>query len=160
MYGWESWTAKKAEHWRINVLNCGVGEDPLESLGLQGEEISQSKGNQPWIFIGRTGAEAPILWPHNVKNWLIRKDPDTGKDWRQAERGTTEDEMAGWHHWFDGHKLEQAPGDGEGWWSLVSCSPWGHKELDTTKQLKNNQQSEPRYPTNTVGYIYCALIYL
>ena len=65
-----------------------------------------------------------------------------------------------WHHRLDEHEFEQALGDGEGQGSLVSCSPWGHKELDTTKQLKNNQQSEPRYPTNTVGYIYCALIYL
>ena len=79
------------------LLNCGVGEDPLESLGLQGEEISQSKGNQPWIFIGRTDAKAEIsiLWPPVVKNRLIGKDPDTGKDWRQEEKSTTEDEMVG-----------------------------------------------------------------
>ena len=72
------------------------------------------KGNQPWIFIGRTDAEAPILWPPDVKSWLIRKDPDTGQDWRQEEKGMTEEEMVGWHRWLNGHEFEQAPGDDEG----------------------------------------------
>ena len=103
-------------------------------------QLSYSKGNQPWIFIGRTDAEAeaPILWPHDVKNWLIRKDPDTGKDWRQEEKGTTKDEMVGWHHWLNGHEFEQAQGDGEGHGSLACCRPWGSKELDMTEQLNNN----------------------
>ena len=97
------------------------------------------KGNQSWILTGRTDAEteAPILWPSDVKNWLIRKVPDTGRDWRQEEKGMTEDEMAGWPYWLYGHEFEWAPGDGEGQGSLLaSCSPWGHKQLDTTKQLK------------------------
>ena len=91
------------------------------------------KGNQPWILIGRTDAEAeaPILLPVDAKNRLIGKDPDTGKDWRQ-EKGMTEDEMVGWHHWLSGHEFEQALGDAEGQGSLVHCSPWGHKESDTT----------------------------
>ena len=93
------------------------------------------KGNQPWIFIGRTDAEAPILWTSGVKRQLIGKDPDAGKDGRQKEKGTTKDEMVGWHHWLNGHEFEQAPGDGEGQGSLACCSPWGHKEMDTTEWL-------------------------
>ena len=90
------------------------------------------KGNQFWIFIGRTDAEAPILWLPDAKNWLIRKDPDAGKDWGQEEKGATEDEMVGWHHWLNGHAFEQTLVDGEGWGSLACCSPWGCKESDTT----------------------------
>ena len=93
---------------------------------------ANSKGNQPWIFIGRTGgeAEAPILWPPVVKRGLIGKDPDARKDWRQKREGTTEDEIIGGHHWLNGHEFEQTQGDGEGRGSLACCSPWGHKELD------------------------------
>ena len=107
----------------------------LESL-LEIKPVN-SKGNQAWIFIGSTDgeAEAPILWPPDVKNWLVVKDPDAGKDWRQEEKGMTEDEMVGWHHWLDGHELEQALGVGDGQGSLVCCSPWGRKELDTTERL-------------------------
>ena len=98
------------------------------------------KGNQPWIFIGRTDAEAeaPIHWPPDVKSWLIWKDPGAGEDWRQEEKGMTEDEMVGWHHWLDGHEFEQTPGDGERQGSLACCSPWGCEESDTTKWLSNN----------------------
>ena len=94
-------------------------------------------GNQSWIFIGRTHAKAetPILWPPDAKNWLIGKDLDAGKEWRQEEKGTTEDETVGWHHWLDGHEFEQGPGVGDGQGSLVCCSPWGRKELDTTEGL-------------------------
>ena len=80
-------------------------------------------------------AETPILWPPDVENWFIGKDPDAGKDWRREEKGTTEDEMVGWHHRLDGHEFEQAPGVGDRWGSLVCCSPWGHKEPDMTEQL-------------------------
>ena len=95
------------------------------------------KGNQSWIFIGRTDAEVetPVLWPPDVKNWLIWKDPDSGKDWRQEEKGTTEDEMAGWHHGCSGHEFEQAPGVDDGQGGLACCSPWGRKDLNTTKWL-------------------------
>ena len=95
------------------------------------------KGNQSWIFIGRTDAEAetPILWPPDAKNWLFGKDPDAGKDWRQEEKAMTEDETVVWHHWLDGHEFEQAPRVGDEQGSLACCSPWGHKELDTTEQL-------------------------
>ena len=92
------------------------------------------KGNQPWTFIRQTDAEAeaPILWPPDVKSQLIGKDPDAGKDWGQEEKETTEGEMVGWHHWLNGHEFEQTSGDDEGWESLVCCSPWGCKELDIT----------------------------
>ena len=91
------------------------------------------------LFIGRTDAEAeaPIIWPPSV-NKLIGKDPDARKDWRQKEKGKTEDELVGWHHWLNGHEFEQTPGDGDGQGSLVCCSPWGLKESDTTKWLNNN----------------------
>ena len=111
------------------LLNCGVGEDSWESLGLQGDPS--------WVFTGRTDAEAenPILWPPDVKNWPIGKDPDAGKDRRQEEKGTIEDEMVGWHHWLERHGFEHTPGVGDGQGSLACCSPWGHKESDTTEQL-------------------------
>ena len=120
-------------------------EKTLESP-LDCKEIKpvNPKGNQPWIFIGRTDAkaEAPILWPPDAKSWLIRKDPDAGKDWGQEEKGTTEDEMVGWHQQLNGQKFEQAPEDGEGQESLVCCSPWGLNESDTTEQLNNNNKSQ------------------
>ena len=119
------------------LLNCGVGEDSWESLGLQEIKAVNPKGNQSWIFIGKTDAEAeaPILWPPEAKNWLIGKDPDAGKNWRQEVKGMAEDEMVGWHHWLDGQEFEQAPGNGDGQGSLECCSPWGHKKLDMTEGL-------------------------
>ena len=127
------WRKLSAEE--LMLLNCCVGEDSWESLGLQGVAV-HPKGNQPWIFIRRTDAEAeiPILWPPDEKNWLTGKDPDAGKDWRQ-EKGTTEDEMVGWHHRLNGHEFEQAPGVGDGQGSLMCCSPWGCKESDKTEGL-------------------------
>ena len=121
----------------LMLLNCGVGEDSWESLGLQGDPTSSSRGNQSWIFIRRTDAEAetPILWPPDAKNWLIGKDPDAGKDWKREEKEMTEDEMVGWYHRFDGHEFEQAPGISDGQGSLARCSPWGCKESDTTERL-------------------------
>ena len=111
-----------------------VLEKTLESL-LDSKEIQpvNPKGNQSWIFIGRTDAEVetPILWPPDAKNWLIGKDPDAGKDWRQEGKGMT----VGWHHQLNGHESEQAPGVGDGQGSLECCSPWGCKESDTTEQL-------------------------
>ena len=92
-----------------------------------------------WIYIGRTDAEAkaPILWPPDVKSWLIRKDPHAGKDWRQEEKGMTEDEIVGWYHRLDGHEFDRALGDGDGQGSLACCSPWGHKESDMNEWLNN-----------------------
>ena len=95
------------------------------------------KGNKSWIFFGRSDAEAEALipWPPDAEHWLIGKGPDIGKDWRQEDKGTTEDEMVGWHHWLDGHEFEQAPGVGDGQGSLMWCTPWDCKELDMPKQL-------------------------
>ena len=111
------------------LWNCGVGKDSWGSLGLQGD--------QSWMFIGSTDAEAEawILWPPDVKNWLIGKNSDTGKDWRQEEKGTTEDEMVGWYHRLNGHEFEQALGVVDGQGSLACCTPWGRKESDTTEWL-------------------------
>ena len=123
------------------LLNCGVGEDSWESLGLEIQSV-HPKGNQSCIFIGRTDAKAeiPILWPPDAKNWLTGKDPDAGKGWRQEEKGMTEDELIGWHHWLNGYEFEQTPGDSEGQGSLVYCNPWGHKELAMTEQLKEESE--------------------
>ena len=95
------------------------------------------KGDQSWVFIGRTDieAETPILWPPHEKSWLAGKDPDAGKDWGQEEKGTTEDEMAGWHHWLDGHGFGCTPGVGDGQGGLACCDSWGCKESYTTEQL-------------------------
>ena len=121
-----------------------VLEKTLENL-LDCVEIKpvHSEGNQSWIFIGRTDVEAetPILWPPEAKNWLIGKDPDDGKDWRQEEKGMTEDKMVGWHHWFYEHEFEQASGIGDGQGSLACCSPWGCKESDRTEQLNGTDMT-------------------
>ena len=112
-------------------------ESPLDSKEIK---VVNPKGNQFWIFVGRTDAEAEalILWLPDAKNWLTGKDFDSVKYWGQEEKGATEDEMVGWHHQLSGHEFEQALGDSEGQGSLVCCSPLGCKELDTTKQLSNN----------------------
>ena len=123
MYGCEIWTVKKAKRWRIDVLNCGFGEDSWESAGLKEIQPVHPKGDQFWVFTGTTDVEAetPILWPPDVKSWLIWKDPAAGKDWGQEEQ-KTEDEIVGWHHRLQGHEF--------GWTlevfdGLACCSPWG-----------------------------------
>ena len=119
-----------------------VLEKTLESpLGCKKIKSVNLKGNQLWIFTGRTDAEAeaPTLRPPDLKSQLIGKDPDAGKDWGQEEKGMTEDEMVGWHHWLNGHEFEQIPGDSEGQGILACYSPWGHKELDTTEPLNSNR---------------------
>ena len=112
-----------------------LDKTPESPLGYKEIKLVHPKGNQSWIFIGRTDAEAetPILWQPDAKSWLIRKDPDAGKDWGQEEKGMTEDEMVGWHHGLDRHEFEQAPGVGDEQGSLACCSPWGHKKSDTTE---------------------------
>ena len=134
------WELDYKENWAPkNWCFCTVVlEKTLESpLDCKEIQLVHPKGNQSWIFIGRTDAEAetPILWPPDAKNWLVGKDPDAGKDWSWEEKGLTEDETVGWNHWLDGHEFEQAPGVGDGQGSLASCSPWGHKESDMTKWL-------------------------
>ena len=132
----------------LMLLNCGIGEDSWESPGLEGDPTISPKGNQSWIFIGRTDAEAetPMVWPPNAKNWVIWKDSDAGKDWRQEEKGMTKDEMVGWHHRLDGHEFEQVPGVGDRQGGLACCGPWGCKESDMTEQLNWTEV------LNAVGY--------
>ena len=113
-----------------------VLEKTLESpLNYKKIQPVHPKGDQSWVFIGRTDAETPILWPPDTKSWLIWKDPGDGKDWGQEEKGTTEDEMVGWHHRLNGHGFGWTPGVGDGQGSLACCSSWGRKESDTTEQL-------------------------
>ena len=123
----ESWAPKNWCFWTVGLEK--TLESPLDCKEIQ---PVHPKGDQPWMFIGRTDVEAetPILWPPYVKNRLIGKDPAAGKDWRQEEKGTTEDEMVGWHHWLDGHEFQQALGVGDGQGNLASCSPWGCKKSD------------------------------
>ena len=135
----ESWALKNWCFWTV------VLKQTLESL-LDCKEIKpvHPKGNQSWILIGRTDVEAetPRFWPPDVKNWLIWKDPDAGKDWRWEEKGTTENEMVGWHHRLNGHEFEWTLGVGDGQGSLVCCSPWDRKESDTTEWLNWIEQQQ------------------
>ena len=128
----ESWVLKNWYFWTV-VLEKTL-ESPLDYKDIQ---PVHPKGNQSWIYIGRTDAvaETPILCPPDARMWLIEKYLYPGKDWRQEEKGTTEDEMIGWHHRLNGHEFEQAPGVADGQGSLASCSPWGHKESGTTERL-------------------------
>ena len=126
----ESWAVK---NWCFQTVALEKTLDsPLDCKEIQ---PLNHKGSQSWIFIGRTDgeAEAPIFWPLDVKNSLIGKDPDAGKDWRREEKGTTEDEIVGWHHRLNGHECEQALGVGDGQGSLLCCSPWGLKESNMTE---------------------------
>ena len=135
-YGCEILTIKKAEHQTIDAFELWCWRRLESPLDCKKIKPVHPKGNQSWIFIGRTDAEAatPTLWPPDAKNWLTRKDPDAGKDWRQEEKEITEDEMVGWHHWLNGHEFEQTPGDrGQGRMSF--CSPWSCRKLDTTEWL-------------------------
>jgi len=127
----ESWVLKNWCFWTAGLKTL---ESPLDCKDIK---PVHPKGNQSWIFIGRTDAKAepPILWTPDVKKWFTGKDPDSGKDWRQEEKGTTENEMVGWHHWLHGHEFEQAPGVGDGQGILACCSPWGCKESDMTEWL-------------------------
>ena len=108
MYGCESWTVKKAEPWKIDAFELWCWRRLESPLDCKEIHPVYPKGDQSWVFIARTDAEAetPVLWPLHAKSWLIRKDPDAGRDWRQEEKGTTEDEMVGWHHRLNGHEFE------------------------------------------------------
>ena len=137
LYGCESWTIRKlsTKKWCFwTVLLEKTLESPLDCKEIQ---PVYSKGNQSWILIGRTDAEAetPVLWPPFGESWLLWKDPDAGKDWGQEEKGMTEDEMVGWHHWLNGHGFGWTLGVGGGQGGLACCSPWGHKESNMTEQL-------------------------
>ena len=128
----QGWALNKWCFWTV-VLEKTL-KSPLDCTEIK---PVNPKGNQSWIFIGRADAdaEAPILWPPDATSRLIWKDPDAGKDWRQEDKGTTEDEMVRWHHWLNGHEFEQAPGGGDGQGGLACCSPWSCKESDMTERL-------------------------
>ena len=142
MYGCEKWTIRKAEHWRIDAFEpwCWRRLLRVPWTARRSNQCVWKEISPEYSFIGRTDsqAEAPILWPSDGKSWLMRKDPDAGKDWRQEEKGTTEDKMVGWHHRLNGREFEQAPGDSELQRGLACYSPWRLKESDMTEQLNNN----------------------
>ena len=145
------WRKLSAEE--LMVLNCGVGED---SLDCKESQPVHSEGGQPWVFFGGNDAkaEAPVLWPPHAKSWLIGKDSDAGRDWVQEEKGTTVDEMAGWHHWLNGHEFEWTLGVGDGQGSLACCNSWGCKESDTSERLNWTELSGfDVHPTQTAQYI-------
>ena len=156
----ESWVLKNWCFWTV-VLEKTL-ESPLDCKEIQ---LVHPEVNQSWIFIGRTDAEAetPILWTPDVKSWLIWKDSDAGKDWRQEEKGTTEDEMVGWYHWLDGHELEQTLGVGDGQGSLAWYSPCGCKELDTSEWLNRTEPAEMRvlwFPHPSQHFLFFLLVTL
>ena len=148
MYRCESWTIKKTEHQRRCFLTAMLEKTSASPLDSKEIKPVNPKGNQPWIFIGRTDAkaEAPILWPPDAKSWLTGKDPDAGKDWGQEERGTAEHEMAALHHWLSGHEFEQTPGNSDGQGSVACWSSWdsrvGHN-LATTMWLSGKESTRP-----------------
>ena len=137
MYGCESWTLKKTECWRIEAFELWCWRRLLRVPWTFKEIQPVHFEDQPWDFFGGNDAKAetPVLWPPHVKSWLIGKDSDAGRDWGQEEKGTTEDEMVGWHHWLDGRESEWTPGVGDGHGGLACCDSWGCKEWDTTEWL-------------------------
>ena len=137
MYGCETWTIRKAERQRFDASELCWRRLLRVPWTARRSKPVNPKGNQSWLFIGRTNAkaDAPILWPTDTKSWLIWKDPDAGKDWGQEEKGMTEDKMVGWHQWLSGHEFEQALAVSDARGSLACCSSWGHKMSDMTEQL-------------------------
>ena len=147
----KSWALKNWCFWTV-VLEKTL-ESPLDCKEIQPVHL---KGDQSWVFIGRTDSEAetPILWPSDAKNWLIGKDPDPGKDWRQKEKRVTEDEMVGWHHLLNGNEFEQSLGNDDGQGSLTCCGSWGHKELDPTERLNHNSTQASKWKARSKLFIY------
>ena len=145
-------TSQPPETWKRNICQIVMLEKTLESpLDCKEVKAVNPKGNQSWIFVGRTDAEVetPILWLPDEKNWLIGKDPDAGRDWGQAETGATEDEMVGWHHWLHGHEFEQTLGDSEGQGGLVCSSSRGRKVWDMSWCLNSNSYLTPHAKINS-----------
>ena len=142
----ETWAPKNWCFWTV-VLEKTL-ESPLDCKEIQ---PVHSKGDQPWVFFGRNDAKAetPVLWPVHAKSWLIGKDSDAGREWGQEEKGTTQDEMAGWHHWLDGRESEWTPEVGDGQGGLACCDSWGRKESYTTEWL--NWTELNAYPSKTLS---------
>ena len=146
----EGWETKNWCFWTVvleKTLECPVDCKEIQPVN--------PKGDQSWISIERTDAEAvaPILWPPDAKNRLIRQEPDAGKDWRQEESGTTDDDMVGWYHQLDGHEFEQALGDGKGQGNLACCSPQGCKESDVTEQPNNSLKKRSGFKKILFSYL-------
>ena len=160
MAGWHHWLNGRESEWTPGVGDGQGGLACCDSWGHKESDINErlnwtelnwygqliydkeiqpihSKGDQSWVFFGRNDAKAetPVLWPLHAKSWVIGKDSEAGRDWEQEEKGTTEDEMAGWHHWLDGRESQWTLGVGDGQGGLVCCDSWGRKESDTTEQL-------------------------
>ena len=149
----ESWAPKNWCFWTV------VLEKTLEShLDCKEIQSVHPKGNPSWVFIGRTDVETetPILWPPDVKSWLIWKDPDAGKDWGQEAKGTTDDEMVGWHHRLNGHRFGWTPGVGDGQGGLACCGSWRHKESDKTEHLNWTDTSTPSL--HVVHLLHCCML--
>ena len=136
MYGCENWTIKKAECWRIDAFELWCWRRLLR-LPWTARRSNQSilKEISPECTLEGLMLKLKLLWPPDAKSWLIWKDPDAGKDWRQEEKGTSEDEMVRWHHWLNGHEFWWALEVSDGQGGLACCGPWGHKELNTTERL-------------------------
>ena len=141
IYGCESWTVKKAECWRIDAFELWCWRRLLSPLDCKEIQPVHSEGDQPWDFFGRNDAKAetPVLWPPHARSWLIGKYSDAGRDWGKEEKGTTEDDRAGWHHWLDERESEWTPGVGDGQGGVACCDSWGRKESDRTERLNQTQ---------------------
>ena len=148
----ESWAPKNRRFWPV-VLEMTL-ESPLDCKEIQ---PVYSKGDQPWDLFGRNDAKAetPVLWPPHAKSWLIGKDPDAGRYWEQKEKGTTEDEMAGWHHWLDGRESEWTLGVGDGQGGLVCCDSWVRKESDMTMWLSWTELNWALLKRNNEKRLHC-----
>ena len=142
MYGCESWTVKKAECRRIDAFELKCWRRLVSPLDCKEIQPVHPKGDQPFLGRNDAKAETPVLWPPHAKSWLTGKDCDAGRDKGQEEKGTTEDEMAGWHHRLDGREFEWTPGDGDGQGGLACCDSWGRRELDMTERLNWTVQQE------------------
>ena len=139
--------------WKKDACTWLIFPSHFKLFAVRKIKLVNLKGNQPWLLIGRTDAEAetPVFWSSDANSWLIGKAPDVGKDWGQKEKRASEDEMTGWNHWCNGHELGQTSGVGKRQRGLVCCSSWGHKELNMTQWLNNNNNSQKAESVTSEG---------